>query len=291
MQELHGVMHPHWEEIGKLKRQALLFDVIHAVNIENAFKEPLLAQWKADIEYLLERKFILDIPPLFDRHLKTTSNDRERLAEIEQFIHAAYRKRGWARFKAEYLAREMLSDYGVRQISIATGKILNVDTVPICSTLLRHFLMDHETTPPTGEDVLHFALRAFPVPDESSSWEDILEFKVECHDKVWAFRRFLQSLAAKHKTEGEIRDEIEWMIHQYSRAMDQYGILRSTTFLEAYIIPAVEALENLKPSMFLKGLVAIRKRKIALFDAESNSPGHQCAYVFDARKRFGVPAN
>jgi hypothetical protein len=57
--------------------------------------------------------------------------------------------------------------------------------------------------------------------------------------------------------------------------------------METYIIPTVEALESFKASSFLKGLVSIKKRKIELLEAEAKAPGRECAYVFDARKRFG----
>ncbi len=67
----------------------------------------------------------------------------------------------------------------------------------------------------------------------------------------------------------------------------QLGWKRSVSFMETYIIPTVEAFESFKPSSFLKGLVAIKKRKIELLDSEANAKGRECAYVFDARKRFG----
>jgi hypothetical protein len=59
---------------------------------------------------------------------------------------------------------------------------------------------------------------------------------------------------------------------------------------ETYIIPTVDALENLKPSAFLKGLVAIKKRKLALMEGESKQDGRPIAYVFEAQKEFGRPA-
>jgi hypothetical protein len=67
----------------------------------------------------------------------------------------------------------------------------------------------------------------------------------------------------------------------------RFKLKRSVSFLETYVIPTFEALEGFKPSSFLKGLVSIKKRKIELLEGEANAPGRECAYVFDARRRFG----
>jgi hypothetical protein len=33
----------------------------------------------------------------------------------------------------------------------------------------------------------------------------------------------------------------------------------------------------------------VKKRKVELLEAEMKAPSRECAYVFDARKRFGKP--
>jgi len=164
------------------------------------------------------------------------------------------------------------------------------DVVPVCRTALPTTIQ-----PPTegltyrgySESVLSVALQAFPSPDDSCSWQDILDFKAEMHDKQWAFRRFLNDLATKPQKEAELRDDIEWMLNQYGKEMNRFKLKRSVSFMETYVIPTVEAFESFKPSAFLKGLVSIKKRKIELLEAEIKAPGRECAYVFDARKRFG----
>ena len=135
--------------------------------------------------------------------------------------------------------------------------------------------------------LLHVAFEVLPIPGDSSAWQDILDFKAEGRNKQWGFRRFLHALAAKQQTGSEIRDDIEWTVNEYAKEMDRFKLKRSVSFMEIYVIPTVEALETFKPSSFLKGLVSIKKRKIELLEAEAKSLGRECAYVFDARKRFG----
>jgi hypothetical protein len=59
---------------------------------------------------------------------------------------------------------------------------------------------------------------------------------------------------------------------------------------EVYVLPAVEITEDLVKlnwSKIAKGALAVTKREIELLEAEMKAPGRECAYVFDARKRFG----
>jgi hypothetical protein len=140
------------------------------------------------------------------------------------------------------------------------------------------------------ESVLEVALTALPAPDESSAWEDILNFKADLHDKQWGFRRFLRSLSLKQPTESEVRDEIEWMVNEYAKAMHVHNLKASPAFFEAYVIPGLEFIEDIvkfKWSKIAKGVVAVKKRKVELLEAEMKAPGKECAYVFEARKRFG----
>lgn len=131
-------------------------------------------------------------------------------------------------------------------------------------------------------------MEVFPVPGDSAAWQDIIDFKADAKDKQWAFRRFLHTIASKKQTEAEIRDDLEWSLNEYTKALERFKLKRSVSLMETYIIPTVEALESFKPSSILKGLVAIKKRKLELLDSEASAPGRECAYVFDARKRFGA---
>jgi hypothetical protein len=56
------------------------------------------------------------------------------------------------------------------------------------------------------------------------------------------------------------------------------------------MIAPLEILEDLvqfRWSKLAKGMLSVRKRNVELLEAEMKAPGRECAYVFDARKRFG----
>jgi hypothetical protein len=164
------------------------------------------------------------------------------------------------------------------------------DVAALCLVDLPDQLHQFVQAPISRPDVLSVAFEYFPLPDEASAWQDILEFKAESRDKIWGFRRFLQSLAAKKKTESEVRDEIEWLLNEYKKALDLHNLKTSNGFFEAYVIPAIEIAEDIakfKWSKIAKGAFSAKKRKVELIEAEIKAPGRECAYVFDARKRFG----
>ena len=101
---------------------------------------------------------------------------------------------------------------------------------------------------------------------------------------------FLSSLASRHRSESEVTDEVEWLVNEYSKAMKIHNLKASPAFFEAYVIPGLEFVEDLvkfKWSKIAKGVMAVKKRSAELLEAEMKAPGKECAYVFEARKRFG----
>jgi hypothetical protein len=72
--------------------------------------------------------------------------------------------------------------------------------------------------------------------------------------------------------------------------MALHKIKTSQSFVDVFVITPLEILENLVKfnwSKIAKGALQVRKRKVELMEAEMKAPGRECAYVFDARKRFG----
>lgn len=56
------------------------------------------------------------------------------------------------------------------------------------------------------------------------------------------------------------------------------------------MIELVEDLAKFNWSKIAKGALSVRKRQVELMEAEMKAPGRECAYVFEAQKRFGRSA-
>ena len=248
MRELHGVVRFGCSD-EQLKRQAVMFDLFHVVHLDHGFGTPNDDQKAAEWDALESLGIAQKVPEHF--------GDEVTMAEL--FAFSGYRSDASA---LDSYVRYAASKYADQ----------DRDVVPICEFPMPSgpdpsperarpgFGTTQTARKKSIETVLEVALKALPAPDESCSWEDILDFKAELHDKQWGFRRFLRSLSLKEPTESEVRDEIEWMINEYTEAMKVHN---------------------------LKACPALKKRNVELLEAEMKAPGKECAYVFEARKRFG----
>lgn len=296
MPELHAVVPDSPETIPSLKRQILLFDKFHLAYLTDSVPEDDQAYdaYKVDLEYLRSRGVMLD----FDDQtmLEAMFHANEALThDFAQNWHSVKEDMKDAIIDFVVKSRELRNsslrdDYMVRHLSTTMSGNPEFDVVPICRNSLPTTL-----TSPTArsEQVLAVAVEGLPLPDATCSWEEILDFKASLHDKRWGFHRFLRSLATKQLTEAEIRDEIEWMVSEYTKAMELHQIKSSQGFFEAYVIPAIEIIEDLAKfnwSKIAKGTLSVGKRKVELMEAEMKAPGRECAYVFDARRTFGPKA-
>ena len=260
MRELHGVVYgARSMPPAEFKRQTMLFDRFHLIDRFEARED----EW----DWLKEMDVLRDVPGYVAVQADVTQLDIQPRTTRKQ-------------------SRDGIVRYAASTIS----KNADFDVACICELPLPNDLLDgppHLAKQSSMETILAIALEAFPVPDETCAWDDIINFKAEMANKRWAFRRFLTTFASKQQTEAEVRDDIEWSLNEYTKEMDRFKLKRTVSFMETYVIPTVEALEGLRPSAFLKGFVAIRKRKIELLEGEAKAAGRECAYVFDARKRFG----
>ncbi len=73
--------------------------------------------------------------------------------------------------------------------------------------------------------------------------------------------------------------------------MEHHRLKTSISFVDVFLISSVELLEDIVKinwSKIAKGALSVKKRKIELMEAEMKAPGRECAYVFDAREKFGA---
>ncbi len=171
MRELHGVIYygGHWP-IRSLKSRSLLFDKFYLISVVSA---PVLT----DLEEIADFTFL------------------ESRGLISQKLDEQEGLPGWSLFEQMLpilggASKSEIEDFLCR-VNAANAKTDTFDTVAICKAPLPFSLnASSNSKAPNLETALRVALEAFPVPDETCSWEDILDFKSEMRDKQWDFRRF-----------------------------------------------------------------------------------------------------
>jgi hypothetical protein len=294
MRALHGVISLTPHTLPVLKRHAFIFDKFHLTDLDQELSwiltNDVAASLNADLAFLREKSLVAWLP-----HRKATMKQ----TAVETEAHMRY----IASLSEEILnhvvagsedtakplhALNVINDLILRGISAQLDHDHEHDTVPICQADLPDSLTQ-AVKPQAFHAVIHVAMEAFPTPSDDCAWQDILDFKAETNDKQWGFRRFLKTLATKQQSESEVRDDIDWMVSEYGRGMALHKIKASKTLFEAYIIPAVEVLEDFAKFNWTKIAklgVSAKQRKIELLEAEMKGPGRECAYVVEARKRF-----
>jgi hypothetical protein len=280
MRELHGLT--YLSRSIDLKHQLLLFDRLHLYANERVFagtlslkRHPDMAPVMADVRFLHSIGLVRPVTRAFR----------------DEFINV-FRDIDKGRLPLDSV--KFSSDLALRRLASKMDKS-KWDVVPVCSLPLPKQLPNlGESVMADGlsiESTLRIGLHALPLPDETTSLDDVLPFKSELRDKHWDLRRFLRTLAAKPLGESEIRDEIEYHVNEYQKAMKLHHIKASQSFVDVFILSPLEIVENLVKfnwSKIAKGALSIRKRKIELMEAEMKAPGRECAYVFDAWKKFGL---
>ncbi|HLJ51667.1 MAG TPA: hypothetical protein VKU01_36930 [Bryobacteraceae bacterium] len=279
MRELHGVICSGRRDLS-LKQRALLFDKFHLWQLDG--DDPHTPDFETELDFLRARQVVYDVPPFDPKHF-AESLSREDLHKGFELVVSL--EPTIEREAAAQLTISSTRDLFTRYLIKATVPPPNADITAICELPL-----------PQGEassqacDVIAIGLSTLPVPDDSCAWDDLLHFKAETHDKQWGFRRFLDTLASKNQTEAEIRDDIEWSLNEYTKAMNLHKLKTSNSFIDVFVISPLEIIEDLVKinwSKIAKGALQVKKRKVALLEAEMKAPGRECAYVFDARKKFG----
>jgi hypothetical protein len=279
MLELHGVFSVYdSNDLALWKRRSLLFDKVHC--IESYMWNELDkydASVRADLSFLLESGYLVEMVDLQTTPVPECFMGIQKMRQILPLLQPADR-----------ILNDSSEDIGLRVLAMFLSNKFGINTAPVCR---RPDCLSAPSPNSSLETVLNIGLKALPNPDDSCAWEDILNFKSECHGKAWEFRRFLNTLATKHQTDAEVRDDIEWSLNEYSKAMELHKLKASQSFVDVFVITPLEIIENLVTfnwSKIAKGALQVSKRKVELMEAEMKAPGRECAYVFDARKRFGA---
>ena len=297
MHELHGVIRFDSISLDKFKRIALLFDKLHLVGAEGPFLDlPEFHQLNAEITFL-EAAGLFERPSMFfmNESIKEALSTHEQ-KQLEFASTISPRRDSPADYPFSpkqtedgLLASAILSDIISRRVALALAQKRAFDVVPVCMTNLPTELRGPDTNSHPMHNVLKVAFESFPVPDDGCSWRDIADFKLEMREEQWGFRRFLYDLGTKSQSEAEIRDGIQWSINKYQRAMEKRSMKIVRSALTAIVIPAIDIFSNSGNHLIslVSGVLAIDKLRLELLEGEANVPGRECAYVFDARKRFG----
>lgn len=184
--------------------------------------------------------------------------------------------------------REFISfEYWARKISILLREIKGMQAYPILA-LETHYLEKPESE---KADVVSIVLNALPIPNESASWEQIIDYRNDSDaiSNFLALKNWMNDVAKAKLSQDEIEDKLRYLIDRYQRFIKLHEMKVDTGMLETIVVASAEFLENLvkfKWGEIAKGLFSIRHRRIALIEGELTAPGNEIAYIVKTRNAF-----
>ena len=176
-----------------------------------------------------------------------------------------------------------------RLIALQHRKIEGSDTIPLIATSPAE--QNVELGSARGE-VLQVVLRALPEPDQSTSWDDILEFRAneDAQRDLRRLRLWVNALAGSNRSPRDVTDELNDLYDRFTEHMRLHKMKINHGVFETFVTVTADVTENLMKLRLgnaARVLFSISQRRIAMMEAELQAPGREVAYIARAVTKFG----
>ncbi|MEO0559110.1 MAG: hypothetical protein AAF170_13110 [Bacteroidota bacterium] len=124
-------------------------------------------------------------------------------------------------------------------------------------------------------------------------WEDLVQFRDDAESRSYLrkIRLWLQERAQVGTLGPIVSEELDDLLSDYRRYMKIQHKKYGNGIVSALILSSGDALANImnmRPGSALRALIDVRRRKIALDEAELSAPGREIAYLAKAQDAFGT---
>lgn len=305
-----------------LKQLALMFDQVAAPGSERERTRNGVFVGKGtlmpveELRWLLDQGIVMDPDKLAGSPVLSSDDEEERLAESLKRLETQYRALNSKIFfpQSSYdsrdknregnsntqsiIVREVTDPKDIARFEIRAELKRDYSKITLSAVLKTLYKMDAFpiTSPffclPSGDssgiaDVVRVSLFRLPVPDDSTSWEHIVEFRTDpdTRAKFLDLRNWMNEVARAKLTPIEVEQKLDYLLSRYERHMQLHRMKINTGTLETCLTVGAEFLEGVlhfKPSQAVKALFALKHQRIALQESELTSPGSEVAYIVKA---------
>jgi hypothetical protein len=138
---------------------------------------------------------------------------------------------------------------------------------------------------------LHFILNKIPVPDENTSWEELIDFRndEDVKRKLYALIDWINEMTRSNLPIAHIIDKYNYLYSEYVKQYSLHKLNGGFTTIELLMIGGVEFLGSLLQQNYLsafRGLLNIHKQHVTLMKAEREIQGRELAYIHSVNERF-----
>lgn len=297
-----------------LKREALTFNRIAiqrlARLLEFASKNTEFRQLVAEIESLIKLGIVFEPQPIANSRVNSNEHYASTFALERAFFEATEQTMPDASVvlterELRFTDAVMKGDELTKKILLAlsngiTTEVLQTRRFSIALRLING--LDAFTVSAFDADILAQAteskkhvmdviLKALPMPDESISWEQIIEYRSDpdSQSKFLALRHWMSEVARAELTPADVEEKIEYLIDQYQKHMKLHKMKTNVGTLETIVTTSAEVLGDLvsfKWGKAAEALFSLRRRQVALLEGELTAPGNEVAYIVKTRETF-----
>lgn len=187
--------------------------------------------------------------------------------------------------------RLIVFDYLSRILACGLRELGEADAVPLIFRRPPAIGEKGEPVAARADDVLQVVVSALPQPISGTPIDRIIRFRAdaETKSKLLLLRRWMRNVPSSGKSVAEVKDELEYLLNEYESYMRLQKLKIEYGTLESIVTTGADVLENV--AKFNLGKLArlpfeIKRRRIALLEAEHQAPGRDVAYISSARSRF-----
>lgn len=145
---------------------------------------------------------------------------------------------------------------------------------------------------PNMSDVIKVVVGALPLPVQSTTWEQIVEFKKD-DDAQRALRRlwrWMNQVTRRATSQHEISDELHELLDGYEEHMRLHRLKTTRGKLEAVVTAAADIIDDIARLHFgraARALFALTHQRVELLEAEQKAPGRSVAFIAKAQAALG----
>jgi hypothetical protein len=273
------------------KKLSLLFDKIYVnrittVDLLRMFK--LIVADKANSIY----SEILDFDFLVEKNIVVLSESLSTLLEDPEHIP------GRVIFEAlrhQVTIEGIKPDSNSKFLEASQDFIIRLETLVLKATLKEEFYPIVSSTESYNEGkkekVVQFILGEMPEPDESVSWEQIIEFRsdADVKNKYFALIHWINKVSVSTASLSDIKDEYNVLYSDYMKAFTLHQMKYNYSKVQIIVSAGVDCLLSIATGHFIpavKNLLSMKLSNINLMQEEIKITGKEIAYIYRANEEF-----
>jgi hypothetical protein len=148
-----------------------------------------------------------------------------------------------------------------------------------------------QDSPTIKSDVIRLIINAMPIPDDSTAWEQILEYRrdPDSRRKLLALRKWITDVSRRALKPAEVEEELEFLLGEYQAHLNLHRIKTNARTLETLVVTGAETVAGLLTFEWgraARALFSLKNRQVTLLEGELALPGREVAFVMKAKERF-----